>query len=746
MRWWFLEDNEIKRRMQTVTLATVTLACLTILVVGVVVPHGTAARATAEGGKALAPAYVSSATCAECHAKAYSTWRNSDHSWALREPTPENVLGDFDDTVFEHRSVRSRFFTRNGKFFVETDGPGGKLAEFEIRYTVGVSPLQQYLVELENGQLQALDIAWDTEQNRWFHLYPDQKLASADGLHWSGPYKNWQARCATCHQTNFAKAYSPKQRSYQSTWSELTVGCEACHGPGNAHVVWAKDPEKFRAQGPQGVDAKGLTVTFAQESPETEIQACAPCHSRRSAFGANSAPPGAKSADHYRIALLRSGLYHADGQIDDEVYVYASFLQSKMNAKGVRCSNCHEPHSGKLRAEGNAVCTQCHNPSGNAAFPTLRMSSYDDPSHHHHKAGSESAQCVNCHMPAKTYMQVDPRRDHSFRVPRPDLSVRLRTPNACTGCHDDRTADWAASKVKTWFPDGQSGSPHFGEVLHLGRTSPSRETGEKLLTLAGDSSIPAIVRATALGLLHRSVVPGLTERIAPLLKDRNDLVRSASLRLHRTATPEHRIKVALSLVSDPVRSVRMEAAQLLIGMPLGTLSERDRREAGRAITSYQRSLFSRADFPETQMQIAGLAMVLKDFRVAQEALQTAINMDPQFVDAWLTLARIQSALHQPKKAQKTLEQAANNLPENGLVLRQLGSRYAQNRQHDRAVRALKKSRALSGDTPLVLEMLAVSSLALGQSEQAIAYAVELAKRYPTHRAGPAIENLLRRSN
>ena len=722
--------------------AIIVVTFLAVLSAGLVVTSVAPGHAAPESGGQAGPAYVSATVCAECHMDAYKAWQGSHHDWALKHANAASVLGDFKDAVFAHQGTHSRSFTRDGKFFIETDGPEGKFREFEIKYTIGVEPLQQYLVELDKGRLQVLDIAWDTAQKRWFHLYPDQKLGTGDGLHWSGPYKNWNARCAECHQTNFTKGYSPKSASYQSKWSELNVACEACHGPGEAHVLWAKEPMIFEKQRPRSVDGKGLTVGFAADDAETEIQVCARCHSRRSPLGANSPSPGARFADHYKLALLRAGLYHADGQIDDEVYVYGSFLQSKMYARGVSCTNCHESHSGSLVAEGNAVCTQCHSPAGNAGFRTLKKAAYNSASHHHHQTGSQGAQCVNCHMPAKTYMRVDRRRDHSFRVPRPDLSAKLATPNACIGCHKDKTAAWATSKLQDWFPGGRMGTSHYGEILYEGRNRPGAETAENLIDLALDTLKPAIVRASALGLLRRSITPQLLARISALLTDKSDLVRSAALRLFQNASATLKATTAGALLNDPTRSVRLEAAQLLIGVPLDGLSKAERTAARNAIAAYKSSIFARADFPETQIQIAGLAMVLRDFRTAQKALQTAVRMDPQLADAWVMLARIQSALRQRDRARKTLEQAAQELPDNGSVLLELGSLYTQSRQHDRAIEALEKSRKLSGSSPALLDLLVANHLGLGNLDQARAYADELVRNYPERRPSSLVRQLL----
>ncbi|MFT5394808.1 MAG: hypothetical protein ACI8PT_005020, partial [Gammaproteobacteria bacterium] len=244
------------------------------------------------------PKYISSAQCSACHADAAATWQGSDHGWAWREPTSANVLGEFDGTTFENKGVASRFSSRNGKYFVETDGPDGVPTEYEIKYTVGVKPLQQYLVETGNGRLQVLDLAWDTEQNRWYHLYPDQNNKAGDGLHWTGPYKNWNARCAECHATAFEKNYDPTTKSYSSTQAEIGVGCEACHGPGEAHATWARAPEQFDASVWSNVSPNGLTVQFKAGDTETEIQQCAGCHSRREPFSASSPTPGTKFADN----------------------------------------------------------------------------------------------------------------------------------------------------------------------------------------------------------------------------------------------------------------------------------------------------------------------------------------------------------------------------------------------------------------------------------------------------------------
>ncbi|MGE5849128.1 MAG: cytochrome c3 family protein, partial [Candidatus Methylomirabilota bacterium] len=360
-------------------------------------------------------------------------WQGSDHDRAMQKASGRTVLGEFNGAPFRYAGTTSTFFKRDGKFYVRTDGPDGKLADFEIKYTFGLDPLQQYLIELPGGRIQALSIAWDVPRRRWFHLYPKERIDFRDELHWTRPAQNWNFMCAECHATDLTRNFDPSSRAYRTRWTRLGVGCQACHGPSSRHVEWARAGDKGAGAEP----SKGLPVNLKGADSTAEIEACARCHARRAPLG-DGFRHEHRLMDDYLPALIDEGLYHADGQILDEVFEYGSFLQSRMHAAGLRCSDCHEPHGLKLRAPGNAVCTTCHTAGPPAALPhvntrELKAMEYDAPNHHFHKPGGPGSRCVDCHAPARTYVVVNPRRDHSFRIPRPDLSVKLGTPNACTG-------------------------------------------------------------------------------------------------------------------------------------------------------------------------------------------------------------------------------------------------------------------------------------------------------------------------
>jgi hypothetical protein len=232
----------------------------------------------------------------------------------------------------------------------------------------------------------------------------------------------------------------------------------------------------------------------------------------------------------------------------DEVYVYGSFVQSKMYRAGVRCSDCHDPHSLELKAPGNAVCSGCHLPSA-----------YDTPEHHHHVESSTGAQCVECHMPATTYMVVDPRRDHSMRIPSPQLTEELGVPNACNGCHVDEPVSWSIAAVEQWYDSEREVPPHFAQALEAGRNG-EPGAGDLLSELAADSAESGIVRATALGLPGRDVSFETFEAIQASALDPDPMVRLGALSALEAVPPDGRLQVAFRMLRDPVRAVRIEAA------------------------------------------------------------------------------------------------------------------------------------------------------------------------------------------
>jgi predicted CXXCH cytochrome family protein len=673
-------------------------------------------------GTAQALAYVGDRSCAECHAKESREWLGSHHQRAMQPATDETVLGDFRNARFERAGAVSRFFKREDKYFVNTEGAAGKPADFEIKYTFGVAPLQQYLVEFPGGRLQSLTIAWDTGKKRWFSLYPGEKIAPDDPLHWTGRYQNWNLMCGECHTTNLRKGYDPKADTYDTTWSELHVGCQACHGPGSDHVAWAR-------KGGRGAES-GLVVGFKPGDARYEVDACATCHSRRSRI-ADGEHPGRPLYDTLRPETLRPGLYHADGQQQDEVYEYGSFRQSRMYSRGVRCTDCHNPHSGKTKAEGNALCSQCHRPEGNPRFATLASGAYDAPSHHFHKAGSSGAQCVNCHMPAKDYMIVDPRRDHALRPPRPDLSVKLGTPNACTACHRNRTAEWAAAAVVKWYGPVRPKGTDWAVAVAAARAG-ARDGAPALIAVAGDRQLPAIVRASALNLL-RGYGPQGAGVMAALVRDDDPAVRLAAVAGLEAVPPVERVAAGAPLLSDPTRAVRIEAARVLAAVPAERLDTSQRKALDAAIAEFVDAQVAMADMPASHLNLGVLFGSQGKRELAEAEYLTALRMDPYFGPARANLVALYNSMGRNAEAERVLRDGVRRTPTEGELYYSLGLLLAEEKRLGEAAEALGNAVRLMPQRARVRYNLALALDRLSrdaEAEAALLQAFQLDPRDP----------------
>ena len=643
-----------------------------------------------------AAAYVGAAACAQCHAPETALWRESQHAAAMAPAADATVAGDFNDARFTHAGVTSTFFRRDDRFMVRTDGPDGKPADYEVKYAFGVAPLQQYLVELPGGRLQALGIAWDARPKadggqRWFHLYPDRKLKGGDPLHWTGIDQNWNYQCADCHSTNLRKGYDERARVFATTWTDLNVACEACHGPGSNHVAWAKkegDWQSFAADRGLAValderrgvswtlDAQsGNAVRSAPRHTSREIETCARCHARRGQFS-DAWHPGRPFGEAFRAALLERGLYHADGQQRDEVYTYGSFLQSRMHAKGVTCADCHDPHSGRLRAAGNAVCAQCHAPA-----------KYDAAAHTHHAPGSKGAQCTACHMPTTTYMVVDPRHDHSFRIPRPDRTVALGVPNACNQCHAKESAQWAADAVARWFPQPNPGFQAFAEGLHAGdRGAPGAQGA--LIRIAEDRSQPAIARASAVQRLGRYLSPVTLPTVRHALNDPDAMVRAAAVGALAGVDAATRLQLLPRMLDDPVRQVRMEAARALAGEPEARLAADDKAKFAAALDEYVAAQRFNADRPEAHAALGILYVTRGRDAEAAAAYRKALELDPTYVLAALNLADLQRAQAREDEAERTIRDALKSAPQSAPAHHALGLALARQKRMPEALAEL----------------------------------------------------------
>lgn len=681
--------------------------------------------------------FVGSQACSGCHQQQFENWEGSHHDKAMELPTKDTVLGDFNNATFIYNGVTTTFLTKADKYIVRTDGEDGKLTEFPVDYVFGVYPLQQYLLPLSRGRWQALSIAWDARPlgdggQRWYHLYPDETIDYKDPLHWTGPYQNWNTRCAECHSTQLEKNYNAQSKSFNTSFSEIDVGCEACHGPAQTHVKLAEGkalagadnggfPMSLSQRGQwQFTEGSNIASRVTKLESRTQIDSCGRCHARRGTLG--DYHYGADLLDTHRLSLPQSPLYYHDGQILDEDYVYGSYIQSKMHQAGVVCSNCHEPHSLKLRipANGseNAVCTQCHKPAV-----------YDSEKHHHHQGDTAGASCANCHMPESTYMGVDERRDHSIRVPRPDLSVVMGTPNACNQCHTDRDPQWALNALGSWGIQFRDTATHPARAFMRADQGDNRVMPD-LAQLATDTSAAPVWRATAMEALGQVGGRDALQSVTVLLYSDDSIIRTSTVRSLDFLELAQRYQLLQPLLDDPITSVRMEVAVSLAAVPLDQIPA-DKATALRSLFSEYVSIQKQhADMPGVQSQLGVFYTTRGDLPSAESAYREAIRINPQLVPARLNLADLLRQQQREDEARRILLDTLAIAPDHGPTLHSLGLLETRNGNDEKALEYLGKAAELEVVGTRHRFIYAIALHDLGQPKEAVVQLQSLLRSVP----------------
>jgi predicted CXXCH cytochrome family protein len=720
------------RRPLFLLLVILVLGLLGVALLLVVSGRGPTGEVLSGEARYSPPRFVGSDACSGCHRTQSDLWRNSQHKQAMDHATDKTVLGDFDDARFEYAGVQSRFFRRDGKFLVETDGPDGKLATFEVKYTFGVDPLQQYLIEFPDGRLQALSIAWDVRPKdkggqRWFHLYPNEKIRHDDVLHWTKLNQNWNYMCAQCHSTGLRKNYDAKRDRFATSWAEISVGCEACHGEGSQHIGWAQRQQSWWPFGKVGDPSRGLLVQFDERAkvgwepdpatgapkrsvqPATlrkEVETCGLCHARRVQISEEWVPGRSLSNTHIVTPIART-LFQADGQMLDEVYNYNSFKQSKMHAAGVTCSDCHDPHSGKLKFAGDNVCLQCH--------PSDRFAAA---SHHRHETAQPPVQCVSCHMPTRTYMVVDPRHDHGFRIPRPDLSVQSGATNACNDCHADKTPEWAALAIKRWYGPERKGLQTYAAAFSAAWNE-KPDAGRLLQAIASDSGAPGIARASALTALAAFVSPANLDVARKALSDADPMVRIGALDMLEAVPVARLWPIVSPLLTDPVRAVRVRATSLLASMPAVQMPAADRPRFERAAAEFIEVQQLNADRPESRATLGSFFARRGMMTQAEAEYTAALRISAQFAPAAINLADLYRQLGRDGDGEIALQSALRASPRDAGLHHALGLALVRSRQTNAAIDELRQAADIEPGRARYAYVYAVALHSAGRSAEAL---------------------------
>lgn len=666
--------------------------------------------------------FVGAETCKTCHSDTYQEWQTSHHAKAMMVANKDSVLGDFSGVSFTHEGVKSTFTTKGGKYFITTQSLSGKQQTFPVIHTFGYVPLQQYLLDIGEGKLQAFDVAWDSRSKaeggqRWFKLLPKEDTSPDSHLHWQRYLMNWNSRCADCHSTALDKGYEPASHSYNTTYSEINVACESCHGPGQGHVDWVKGG-KSSSVDHRGFDARiksaipfafkdGANIATSDQKPiRSEINSCASCHSRRAIIDGDNQSVG-NYHDKFQLRLLDQDFYHPHGRIQEEVFVLGSFMQSKMYEAGVTCSNCHNPHSGELKAEGNGLCAQCHKPS-----------TYDTPDHHKHPVGSTGAQCVTCHMPTETYMEVDPRRDHRFHVPEVAEDLRYGVDSVCSSCHAKQGEKWVNDHLKKWVK-----KPTDPQYIPFGDINAHARDGNPVALMPMKAYIenennPIMQRATLMALAGRITSRVSAELIAQQIRSPEPVMRRAAVSASQFFPMEFRWQLIKSRMNDPVRTVRHEVARQLLGFR-GQMTPQESKQLTNLIREYEKALKAIEDTPAGQSGLSVVAMSQGDTIRAERALKKALVIEPLYVPAMMNLADLYRSQGKKDQARVMLEKAIKAAPESGAAHFGLGLYWLRQKDTERGLQFLKIATEQTDRTPRYFYVYSVALESVGQLDQAI---------------------------
>lgn len=643
--------------------------------------------------------HVGTKQCQSCHQEQYQAWQGSHHEKAMQHANKESVLGDFNQVSFNSNKFFKEGSDSAPEFWVNIKGEDGKFHDYQIKYTFGYTPLQQYMVEFDDGRVQLIPFAWDSRKQenggqRWFNLYPDRTEKHQE-FFWTNTGQNWNYMCADCHSTNVSKNFDVKSNSYNTQFSEINVACESCHGAASEHISWLDNKsitnfgfDRDLSKPVKNWQAQSDSNTLAPQKTEhsQQVLTCAQCHSRRTQISNNNHVASNAFGERYLLDLISSENYHPDGQVYNENFVYGSFLQSKMHQKGVVCSNCHDPHTAKLKLPTETLCLQCH-----------QADTYAKKSHHQHNNSSTGAQCVNCHMPETTYMQIDARRDHSFHIPRPDLALQLGTPNTCLSCHKDKTSSWSLDKLNTWFPTTKEQAAikqeqDFATVFSATTLPLSNQqwqsVGSELSRIAQTPAYAPIIRASALTKMAQTSSINTVIAIARALENKDEYIRlGAVLALDdggTQATQAGKWRMLSPILTDKVLAIRTSAA-----FTLASLWQQLTTEQKKQLTPALNEYLSNQDFNNDRSFAHSNKGIIYNYQgkydLAIKSFEQGISIEPNFAQAYINLSQVYRLLKEESNSIAILKQGLDASPLNAQIPFELAMAYI--RAKDKATAA-----------------------------------------------------------
>ncbi|WP_226996523.1 multiheme c-type cytochrome [Thalassotalea crassostreae] len=647
--------------------------------------------------------------CVSCHTHQVSSWEKSDHAKAMAIATKGTVLADFNNTTAKHYGQTAKYYKKQEQFWVDI-AYDNKVESLQIKYTFGHYPLQQYLVETEPGRIQVLPFAWDSRSKaeggqRWYHNYQHEEIKQADRLHWRQPLQNWNGMCADCHSDGLVRNYDAEKNQFDSSYDNINVGCVSCHGDKSEHAKSGKSEgsTQYNAKGGwQRLVGQDTASWHGEKRDNSFMEGCFSCHSLRAPL-TDGIKPDTAFLDQFTPQLLMSPLYHVDGQIKEEVYVYGSFLQSKMYAAGVNCIDCHDSHTMKIKVQGNGLCLQCH-----------ASEVFDQPKHHNHKKNSEGSQCVNCHMTENRYMGVDDRRDHSFKIPRPDLSEKFDSPNACTTCHEDKNNQWALELVKKWYVTPRKDS--FNQQNFWALKSGQQLSLQQHLNIVADESLDIASRATALQMLAQSTQQINAADIKVYLEHENELLRLSAATVAQLIVPFERVQALAKLLVDERKAIRVAAARSMLDVYIPEVNKKsfDAAKAEMMVASTQ-TLWR----GEGRLNHAMTAMATGDQVGTEKAFKGAIKVDPYFDVAYSNLAEYYRSVGKDSSVVSVYNKGLKMVPTSATLRYGYGLHLIRQKQIDKAIEQFEKAVELAPTDPQYPYIHALAYDGKGETNKAL---------------------------
>jgi tetratricopeptide (TPR) repeat protein len=657
---------------------------------------------------------ITNQQCISCHQQSQHDWQQSDHANAMAIADKKSVLADFNNKQVEHYGQKAFFFIKDERYQV-TISYDDNTDTYPIRYTFGHFPLQQYLVETKQGKLQVLPFAWDSRNKtdggqRWYHNYSHEEIRRQDRLHWRQPLQNWNGMCADCHSDGLVREYNPEKNSFSSQFDNINVGCLSCHGDMSEHAqksvkrnVGLDVTSLIR---PTGQWLRSLGDKTAHWKGETRDNAfmdgCFACHSLRAPL-TDGFKPNTPFLDQFTPQLLSTPNYHADGQIKEEVYVYGSFLQSKMYKAGVNCLDCHDSHTMKIKVEDNGLCLQCHAPAV-----------FNVETHHRHPEESDGAKCVNCHMPSTRFMGVDDRRDHSFKIPRPDISLAFNTPNACVSCHDDKSNRWASKTLENWHGKVQTILPSKQLLMML--NSGQRISFDRHLSIIADENLDVISRATAIQLLSYAEPTLSADVLVPYLTHAESLFRLNAASVATLMAPAEKVKYLTPLLKDDYKSVRVAAARSLV---TSDISSEDQKVFEQAFKELMRANNINSWRGEGVANQGVLAIEMNNFSEAEKSFKNAIKIEPYFEAGYINLADIYRAQQRPFQVALVLKKGIKNIPKSAVLNYSYGLHFVRQKKLEKGLSLFEKSMRFQPGNSQYAYTYILALDGAGQSRQAL---------------------------